>query len=74
MVFLVTAIVCIPLGMLEWEAIFKFSGLEWLNMRETILDSIYTLAFIFAFLAFTESHYPGKIPPATWESSRLVFI
>jgi peptidoglycan/LPS O-acetylase OafA/YrhL len=48
--------------MLESEAIFKFLGLEWLNMRETVLDSIYTLAFIFAFLAFTDSPLPWKNP------------
>jgi len=49
------AVVCIPFGVLEWEAIFHFSGRDYLNMRETIIDSIYTMAFIFAFLGFTDS-------------------
>jgi hypothetical protein len=56
--FLVTTVACIPLGMLEWEVIFQFSGRDYLNMRETILDSIYTLAFIFAFLAFINVSLP----------------
>jgi peptidoglycan/LPS O-acetylase OafA/YrhL len=50
-VFLVTAIACIPLGMLEWEILFRLSGRDYLNMRETILDSIYAIAFIFAILS-----------------------
>lgn len=57
-VFLVTAVVCIPLGMMEWEAIIRFSGQDWLAHRETILDSIYSLAFIFAFFAFTNVVLP----------------
>jgi peptidoglycan/LPS O-acetylase OafA/YrhL len=58
-IFLITALILIPLGMWEWEAIFKFSGREWLNMRETILDSVYGVAFIFAFLGFSEVALPG---------------
>ena len=57
-IFLVTAVVCIPLGVMEWEAIIRFSGQDWLEHRETILDSIYSLAFIFAFFAFTDVALP----------------
>jgi membrane-bound acyltransferase YfiQ involved in biofilm formation len=49
--FLVTAIVLIPLGMLEWEWYLRVSGQMWIDSRETFLDSVYTLAFIFSFLA-----------------------
>ena len=58
--FLVIVIVAIPLGILEWEAIFHFSGRDYLNMRETILDSVYALAFIFTFLAFSNSSLPSN--------------
>ena len=57
-IFLVITIACLPLGMLEWEAMFRFSGRDYLNMRETILDSIYSLSFIFTLLAFTNSSLP----------------
>jgi hypothetical protein len=57
-VFLIITIACIPLGMLEWEAIFHFSGRDYLNMRETVLDGIYSLAFIFSLLAFTNEPLP----------------
>ena len=58
-IFLITALVCVPLGIWEWEAIFKFSGRAYLTWRETILDCVYAIAFIFAFLGFSKSALPG---------------
>jgi surface polysaccharide O-acyltransferase-like enzyme len=57
-VILVTAIVAIPLGVLEWEIFFRLSGQEWLAHRETILDNVYGLAVILSFLAFAEAKLP----------------
>jgi len=52
--FLIAAIVLIPLGMLEWELYLRVSGELWIDPRETFLDSLYTLAFIFSFLAIDQ--------------------
>lgn len=52
--FLITAIVLIPVGILEWELYMRLSGQLWADHRETLLDTIYTLVIIFAFLAFDE--------------------
>jgi peptidoglycan/LPS O-acetylase OafA/YrhL len=49
-VFLAIAVLCIPIGMIEWELYFGLSGESWLNHRETIMDTLYSLAFIFGFL------------------------
>jgi fucose 4-O-acetylase-like acetyltransferase len=57
-VILITAILAIPLGVLEWEIYFRLSGQEWLAHRETILDSVYGLAVILCFLAFAEAKLP----------------
>jgi fucose 4-O-acetylase-like acetyltransferase len=57
-VFLVVAILAIPLGMLEWELYFRLSGLEWLAHRETILDSIYGLSVILSFFGFADARLP----------------
>lgn len=48
----------LPLGMLEWEMILRFSGQEWLAPEETLLDSLYAGAFILAFLAFEKRSIP----------------
>jgi probable poly-beta-1,6-N-acetyl-D-glucosamine export protein len=57
-VFLVVALLAIPLGVIEWELYFRLSGQEWLAHRETILDSIYGLAVILSFFAFAEAKLP----------------
>ncbi len=49
---LATTIILVPLGMLEWELYLRISGRPWIDPRETLLDTVYTLAFIFSFLAF----------------------
>jgi membrane-bound acyltransferase YfiQ involved in biofilm formation len=56
---LILAIVLIPLGMLEWETLFRLSGMEWLDHKETLIDTIYALMIIFSFLAF-------KSPVDSW--------
>lgn len=56
---LITAIVLYPLGIIEWEIMQAFSGELVLQHRETILDSIFTLAVIFAFLGYYQTRLPG---------------
>jgi len=56
--FLGLVLVLVPLGMVEWEVIQLLADQRWLQHRETILDSIYSLAVIFAFLGY----YQVKIP------------
>ena len=58
--FLGLAIVLIPLGMLEWEIVQLVVNEGWLQHRETLLDAVYSLAVIFAFLGY----YQSKIPAA----------
>ena len=48
----------LPLGMLEWEAILRISGQPLLGHRETLLDTVYSLAVILAFLAFDKVTLP----------------
>lgn len=55
---LVTAVVLLPLGMVEWEAILRISGQPLLTHRETLLDSVYSLAVLLAFLAFDKTPLP----------------
>ena len=53
-------LLCIPIGMLEWETFFRLSGLDWLPHRETLVDTIYSLAIILAFLAIQTPSYFGS--------------
>lgn len=59
---LVLTIISIPLAILEWEVYFHQSGLEWLDHRETLLDSIYSIGFILSILGFSQVSFP-------WENS-----
>ncbi len=52
--FLAIAIALLPLGMIEWEFYLRFTDQMWIESRETLLDSVYTLAFILSFLAFDQ--------------------
>jgi len=52
------ALILFPLGMLEWEIIQDFSGQPWLAHRETILDSLFSAAFVFSFLGFKRAAAP----------------
>ncbi len=57
-VWLITALVLIPAGVIEWEMYYRLSGLAWLPHRETILDSLYTIAVLFSFFGFSNSKLP----------------
>jgi len=57
-VFLVVALACFPVGIVEWETYFRLSGEAWLPARETIVDTIYALTLIFAFLGFEKFTLP----------------
>ncbi|MHB8134443.1 MAG: acyltransferase [Anaerolineaceae bacterium] len=45
------AIVLFFLGILEWEWLIKFSGLNWIETRETLLDAVYSMTVLFAILS-----------------------
>jgi peptidoglycan/LPS O-acetylase OafA/YrhL len=49
-IFLTIAVLCIPIGMIEWEIYFRLSTIPWLPIRETVIDTLYSLALIFGFL------------------------
>ncbi len=53
-----TAAVLIPVGFLEWEGLVYLSGAEWISIRETLIDVIYTLTFILGLLAFDKGRFP----------------
>jgi len=50
--------VTLVLGIIEWETLFGLSGQEWIATSRTLLDEIYSGAFIFSFLAFTNLTIP----------------
>jgi len=56
---LAITLLLIPLGILEWEYYFRQSGLEWLDHRETILDSLYAIGVILTFLGFSKAKLPA---------------
>jgi len=56
--FLVAAIVLIPLGVLEWEWILRQSGQQWIDQRETLLDSLYSAFMLLAFISFDKMPLP----------------
>jgi hypothetical protein len=49
---LVSLIVFFVFGIVEWEALQRYSGEISIGQTETIIDSFYALAFILCFLAF----------------------
>lgn len=57
-VWLMTALILIPVGVIEWEVYYRLSGLAWLPHRETVLDSIYTVAALFSFFGFSDIKLP----------------
>ncbi len=59
-VWLGTAVLLIPLGVIEWQLILRSSGQPWLDHRETVLDTIYALAVLFAFLGFAHVKFPAN--------------
>ncbi len=57
-VLLGITIVTFVLGIVEWELYIKWSGHIGMNHRETLLDDVYSLAFILAYLAFEKTTIP----------------
>jgi peptidoglycan/LPS O-acetylase OafA/YrhL len=56
--WLAIALICVPLGVAEWEIYFRLSGAAWLPTRETLLDSLFTLAVLASFLAYQDVSLP----------------
>ncbi|MCA9932732.1 MAG: acyltransferase [Ardenticatenaceae bacterium] len=65
-VFLGTAVLLIPLGVLEWEWILRHSGQQWIDTRETLLDSIYSASMLLAFIAFDKMPLPQMKRVSDW--------
>ena len=55
---LVGSIVLVPVGMLEFEILLRFSGENWIAPAETVIDSLYAGCLILAFLAFDKTTIP----------------
>ncbi len=51
-VWLGLTVVTYVLGVIEWEMYIKWSGHIGMAHRETLLDNVFSIAFIFAFFAF----------------------
>jgi peptidoglycan/LPS O-acetylase OafA/YrhL len=58
-IFLFLAMAGFIAGFLEWEYLLKLSGQAWLSPQETLIDQIYGLGVIFAFLAFERVSLPA---------------
>ena len=54
-------LLCIPIGILEWEQYFRLSGRAWLDHRETLIDTVYALGFLLTFFAFSQSSLPFSV-------------
>lgn len=59
-ILLAVTVICIPLGIWEWETYYRMSGLTWLDHRETFVDTIFSAALILSFLAFDQVKLPLK--------------
>jgi peptidoglycan/LPS O-acetylase OafA/YrhL len=57
---LITTLLLLPLGVLEWELMLRLSGEPWLDHRETLLDTVYAALFILTFLAYHRSPLPAS--------------
>jgi len=45
-------------GLIEWEAILRASGQEWLGPRETLVDQIFAASFLLTYFAFERTELP----------------
>jgi peptidoglycan/LPS O-acetylase OafA/YrhL len=54
----VTTLLLIPLGMIEWEMLLRGSGQAWIGPEETLLDNVFSLAVLLAFLGYAGSRLP----------------
>lgn len=55
---LATLILSFCVGIPEWELYFRMSGLDWLSHRETLIDTVYSAAFLLCFIAFDKLTLP----------------
>lgn len=60
--FLVGALLLLPLGMLEWQRILASADQPWIPIRETLLDSLYAAFFILAFMGYESARIPFSEP------------
>lgn len=65
-VWLATAVLLVPAGIVEWEVLQTAAGQPFLPTQTTMLDSLYAAAVIFAWLAFENAN-----PPQAQELSDL---
>jgi probable poly-beta-1,6-N-acetyl-D-glucosamine export protein len=56
--FMTGAVFFFVLGVIEWELIFRFTGQEWIEDRETLIDHFYAFCLIFGFLAYDKVQLP----------------
>jgi peptidoglycan/LPS O-acetylase OafA/YrhL len=54
-----SALILIPIGMIEWEYLFHTSGIDWLSTRETVIDGLYALMAIFGVLGLENNRLVG---------------
>ena len=50
--FPVLLVIFFLLGVVEWEYLLRLSGQDWIGPRETLIDQLYSGAFILSFLLF----------------------
>ena len=55
---LILTVLLLFIGMIEWELLYNASGLDWLSNRTTVVDELYALTFILAFLGFSDAKLP----------------
>ncbi len=46
-------------GIVEWEILFKLSGQQWIASQETLVDGIYSIFFMLAFIGFDNMPLPA---------------
>jgi peptidoglycan/LPS O-acetylase OafA/YrhL len=57
-IFAWLAILLIPIGMIEWEWLYHWSGQDWLSSRETLIDTVYSAAVILGYLGYNDLKLP----------------
>lgn len=59
-VALVGAGLFVVLATIEWELLFRLSGRAWIPPDVTLLDSLYAICFLVAFMAFERAKLPAE--------------
>lgn len=52
-------VLCYIAGFLEWELLLRLSSQPWMDHRETIIDTIYSMGVIASLLGFADVKLPG---------------